>query len=511
MAVCKKQFNPPHSIYKIMFVILLVLNITFSTISLVFASTIGDDVNPESGTGSTNSPYIYTVDALSKVSWKHLLEIGQGQVHEVYQIIENGALQYSWYFPPEICTNPAIYGPYFLGINKYSVSAADNLPGGSSEESLYFSFALKRDFPGQVKITLRVANNFAEGTVLNLNYYGGYDSTMVHGDSPLISPEEIYDYSGVESVASGVVVSGGYAVFYVRHGGNYYLTPSNGKNANVSTSSGTSSNSETSSVTENTTNSGGNSTTLTNEKTSVPTYSDEVVIGVIGELFSDKIAETIADYFGRTIADTITQGDLNSIKKLYFADMGLHSLMELEKYYFGGLEQLTASGNNLEAVPHLQAPQITYIDLSNNKIVDVTGLLSIPTLENINLSNNQIANMVNLSGFTKLVTLDLSNNKLTSWSAGMKSDTLRYLNISGNPFEKEIDTSGLTALEDLEYNQDTGLSLDSEAYSKEDKEEIKAINAEHIVVAILSSIVVILIVGFCFRKKIREIIMKFKQ
>ncbi|KNZ40776.1 hypothetical protein [Acetobacterium bakii] len=269
--VCSEKITKTVScLFRVLFTIIIIQIVSFTTTYQVFAETIGDDTIHDSGTGIVEDPYIYNVDALSKVSWKHLKTIGDEQIHEIYQIIEYGVVQYSWYFSPEICKNPSISGPYFLGINKYSISKSDNLPGGSSNDSLYFSFALKRDFPGQVKIKLNVSDNFADGTVLALNYYGGYDSTSDHGDSPLILPGEIYTCSGAEAVASGLTVTDGYVEFYVRHGGNYYLKSESTDDATIN--------------------------------------SDDVVLGKIGELFSGKIAATIADCFGKTIEDTVTGG-----------------------------------------------------------------------------------------------------------------------------------------------------------------------------------------------------------
>ncbi|MBC3887828.1 hypothetical protein GH810_05845 [Acetobacterium paludosum] len=437
----------------VLFTIIILQIVNFTAAYQVFAATIADDSIHDSGTGTVADPYLYNVDATSKVSWKHLLTIGNEQIHENYQVVENGVMQYSWYFSPEICKNPSISGPYFLGINKYTISDSDNLPGGSSDASLYFSFALKRDFPGQVKIKLNVSDRFADGTILALNYYGGYDGAADHGDSPLILPGEIYTCSGAEAVASGLTVTDGYVEFYVRHGGNYYLKPESIDDATI--------------------------------------HSDDVVLGKIGELFSGKIAATIAGYFGKTIEDTVTAGDLNSIKKLYLADLQLDSLDELSKYNFGGLEQLTASGNNLKKVPLLKAPQITYLDLSRNKIDDITGLAQMPTLKNMILSDNLITKVGDLTVFTKLTSLDLSNNKITSWGAEIKNESLRYLKLSGNKIEKEIDTSGLTALEELEYEPDNSLVGASGSVSEKKKEDGEFIKNGSLIIIILMIIIAV--------------------
>lgn len=462
MVCSEKKAKTVSCFFRVLFTIIIIQLVSFTTTYQVFAETIGDDTIHDSGTGTWENPYVDTVDATSKVSWKHLEKIGEEQIHEVYQILENGVMQYSWYFSPEICKNPSISGPYFLGINKYLVSQSDHLPGGCSDESLYFSFALKRDFPGAVKIKLNVSNNFSDGTVLDLNYYGGYAKTAVHGDSPLILPGEINTFSGVEAVASGLPVIDGYVEFDVRHGGNYYLIPENTNSANIN--------------------------------------SNEVVLGKIGELFSGKIAETIAAYFGKTIEDTVTAGDLNSIKKLYLADMQLDSLDELGKYNLSGLEQLTASGNNLNKVPLLKAPQITYLDLSGNKIDDIAGLGRMPTLKNILLSDNRMTNIGDLSVFAKLTTLDLSNNKITSWGAEIKSGTLRYLKLSGNQIETEIDTSGLTALEELEYDRAASLVAASQSVSEKKQTDGEFMKNGSVVFIILIIIIAIVTIKVYFKR-----------
>ncbi|KNZ40775.1 hypothetical protein AKG39_15850 [Acetobacterium bakii] len=171
--------------------------------------------------------------------------------------------------------------------------------------------------------------------------------------------------------------------------------------------------------------------------------------------------------------------------------MQLDSLDELSKYNLSGLEQLTASGNNLKRVPLLKAPQITYLDLSSNKIDDITGLNQIPTLKNIILSDNLIINVGDLNRFTELTSLDLSNNKITSWGAEIKNDTLRYLKLSGNQIEKEIDTSGLTTLEELEYDPDTSLGAASGSVSEKKKEDGKFIKNGFVIIILMIIIAIV--------------------
>jgi internalin A len=148
----------------------------------------------------------------------------------------------------------------------------------------------------------------------------------------------------------------------------------------------------------------------------------------------------------------------------------------------------------------LKAPQITYLDLSGNKIDDIAGLGQMPTLKNILLSDNRMTNIGDLSIFAKLTTLDLSNNKITSWGAEIKSGTLRYLKLSGNQIETEIDTSGLTALEELEYDRDASLVAASQSVSEKKQTDGEFMKNGSVVFIILIIIIAIVTIKVYFKR-----------
>ena len=364
---------------------------------------IGEVSAPTAGSGTTEKPYRYLIDENSKVTWKHLLDNREDGVTEVYEYREGrtlaGELLYSYTFCPEDITANAA-GPYFLAIRLYEQEAVQGLPG--YPEAMFFSFATKRDFPGQVEVALNVGDRFADGTKLNLTYYGGYDSTVIHGAAPIVAEDEIRQVAAnVVHIARELTVTKGLVTFDVGYGGNYLLHEEPVDFSGFGSSE-------------------------------VIHYDADKVLGSIGSLFpTAKIAQTIASALGKKTGDTITQGALDSIKSLYLASIGLNNTEELERVYFFRLESLTLSENELESLNNLSMPALTYLDVRGNRLKSANALEKLDALENVDLSDNELISLPDLKGLVHLQTLDLSNNQLEIIPA-LESDMLRYLDLRGN-------------------------------------------------------------------------------
>ena len=142
---------------------------------------------------------------------------------------------------------------------------------------------------------------------------------------------------------------------------------------------------------------------------------------------------------GKSVSDPLTQGDIDSIKTLYLADMGLEDLSELARIHWQGLESLTISGNSLSSAPTLDMPQLSYLDMSDNHLTDISGIYGLLSLKTLIISGNAIMEISDLSGLSSLQALDLSYNRLEA-APELKSETLRFLDISANPIKKLPDS-----------------------------------------------------------------------
>ncbi len=405
----------------------------------VVLGVVGDDVAAYTGSGTPADPYRYLFDVDSKVTWKHLRDLKANKDTEIYEKrwdnIVDGRLEYSWKFSHDSITSPE--GPYFLGINFYDGDAVQGLKGG--KDAKYFSFANKRDLPGTADITLYVGQEFQDHTFLGLYYYGGYQSDIVHGSTPVTDPQEIKVQDKVKQIAGKIEVMDGYVKFQIRYGGNYYLkeqhksAPSSGK--------------------------------ISKDPAEPPLYADEKVLGTIKELFPTKaIAEAIADGLMKHTRDEITQADLDSIKSIFLSGMKLKSLEELGRYSFARLEQLILSDNQISKLPGLSMPMLTYLDLSNNRMEDMKGLAKCRNLEVLLLPNNKLQDYRALSDLPLLISIDLSGNDITKWYE-TASETLRYLNLSDNKLTKIGKVDGMKQLEVMDLSRNPMVdAIDTLAY-----------------------------------------------
>jgi len=435
-----------------------------------FASPASVDSNAEpfAGSGTADDPYCYLIDENCKATWKHFQEIKDAGVSEKYQKREgdviSGTLLYEWLYHPENITAPN--GPYFLGISFYPGVQVPGQPDCDSAK--FFSTVSKRDMPGVGIVTMRVSDMFADGTRLDLYYYGGYDATVYHLAAPEIDPNEIYTVGTTALIASDITVSGGYITFRLRYGGNFYLIEHSDAPAQDPTPSPSPAQTATPTPTPDsapaTPDPAVSPTPDTTPQTSqtptpvvtqtpaepnpTPVYTDpEAPLGTIEEVFTEPaIAKEIATQLGRSVTDTVSAADLSGILTLYLDNAGLTSLESLSGFTFAHLTSLSAANNALTVLCELDMPMLERLDLSGNAIVSMPGLKNTMPLKHLLLAGNAFTRLPpELARITTLQTLDLSDNELTDID-GLNMPKLTFLNLSGNRIEGTPDLSGCPRL-----------------------------------------------------------------
>ena len=136
---------------------------------------------------------------------------------------------------------------------------------------------------------------------------------------------------------------------------------------------------------------------------------------------SEKIAITIGDKHKLSLEGILRQEDL----------------FELCNNYFRKLEELTLSNNDLidiSPLKELKAPKLKKIDLSHNKIENVTGTTDpfkdyiFPQLEELNLSYNNLSNIYELKAFIapNLKILDISFNQFDNINLAQNIDIFKF-------------------------------------------------------------------------------------
>lgn len=120
------------------------------------------------------------------------------------------------------------------------------------------------------------------------------------------------------------------------------------------------------------------------------------------------------------------------------------------------LERLTLSNCGLSTVSGLEtATAITYLDLSQNTIRDLTPLKPMTGLREIYLQNNAINDLSALSGMDALVSIDVSYNLVPSISPLFNCTALKNISAGNNAITSLAGIEKLNSLETLNVSYNT--------------------------------------------------------
>jgi len=116
---------------------------------------------------------------------------------------------------------------------------------------------------------------------------------------------------------------------------------------------------------------------------------------------------------------------------------------------FPTLESLTLSSCSLTSITGLEhCKGLTYLDLSDNTIRNISAMQAMPALKEVYLQHNVVTDISALSGAAALTTLDISYNALSNLSPLYGINGLSWLNASNNTI---ADLGRIDQLKDLKY------------------------------------------------------------
>lgn len=152
----------------------------------------------------------------------------------------------------------------------------------------------------------------------------------------------------------------------------------------------------------------------------------------------DKIKpETDTDPVGYTFYDAIKIREYG------------HTDIEYPSFYLEDIEEFELSACDIDDLDGVQfCINARNIDLSDNRITDLTPLTGLSNLEELNLSGNQIGYIDVLCTLGKLKNLIISDNEIEDISPLFGMDGLEYVDISGNNIDdeqiRELSARGVT-------------------------------------------------------------------
>jgi Leucine-rich repeat (LRR) protein len=106
---------------------------------------------------------------------------------------------------------------------------------------------------------------------------------------------------------------------------------------------------------------------------------------------------------------------------------------EFPSYYLEDIDEFELSSSDINDLDGVQfCIHAKSIDLSNNRIADLSPLESLTNLEDLNLSDNHISYIDGLGFLTGLRSLNISNNLIDDLEPLFRLTHLEYVDITGN-------------------------------------------------------------------------------
>jgi hypothetical protein len=108
--------------------------------------------------------------------------------------------------------------------------------------------------------------------------------------------------------------------------------------------------------------------------------------------------------------------------------------IEFPTYYLEDFEEFEMSSSDIDDLDGVQfCIHAKSLDLSDNRIFDLSYLSDLYLLEELNLSDNKIGYIDALGYLPNLKNIDLSNNKIKDISPLFELENLEYIVLTGNP------------------------------------------------------------------------------
>ncbi|XP_055029949.2 leucine-rich repeat-containing protein 49 isoform X1 [Misgurnus anguillicaudatus] len=132
-------------------------------------------------------------------------------------------------------------------------------------------------------------------------------------------------------------------------------------------------------------------------------------------------------------------------------DLDRRGLMELPHLNGGDKLRLLNLQHNFISYLHNLAllPHLVYLDLYDNRVIDMSAISSLTSLRVLLLGKNRIQKICDVDSLSKLDVLDLHNNQISQIENVCDLSELRLLNLSGNHITKVENLQGLKSLTEL--------------------------------------------------------------
>lgn len=142
-----------------------------------------------------------------------------------------------------------------------------------------------------------------------------------------------------------------------------------------------------------------------------------------------------------------TQRRLSIVTFADLSDVGIKDLSPLQ--FFPNLKTLSLSNNNIDDLTPLgELSDLVKLSLSSNRIQDLSPLKDLKNLEVLQVDNNEINSLTSIADIKSLIQLTVGNNRLDDLNGIQELESLTLLNISDNDLKN---LNELNLLEKMEH------------------------------------------------------------
>ena len=164
-----------------------------------------------------------------------------------------------------------------------------------------------------------------------------------------------------------------------------------------------------------------------------------------------NLRAAIEEALGKASGATISRADMLRLERLIGKDRGIENLTGLE--FATNLTYLNLRQNKIGDISALaNLTNLTRLYLSENNIRDISALANLTNLTDLNLWGNKIGNISVLARFTKLTSLSLAWNNIRDVSVLARLTKLTYLSLRNNKIGDISALANLTNLTKLYLN-----------------------------------------------------------
>lgn len=111
---------------------------------------------------------------------------------------------------------------------------------------------------------------------------------------------------------------------------------------------------------------------------------------------------------------------------------------EFPTYYLEEMDEIELSESEIDDLDGVEyCIHTVSLDLSFNRIYDLSPLANLGCLQELNLSNNRIEYIDDISNLQQLKSIDLSNNRIDDAAPLLEIETLEYADLTGNKIPPE--------------------------------------------------------------------------